>query len=141
MTTEIRLKRVKGGFAASDHASAEAIQAVKIGSVHTVQLRLCRNPQRHRLYWAVLNKLIEGGSAYTTEGLHAFFRTHLGYTREIKMPVGTRVELLSISFNAMNEAEFSAYINGVLKLIRESILPKLPEGDWQHEFVDMIGDQ
>jgi hypothetical protein len=117
---------------------ATAHDAVTLGRLDsrkhfTATLKQARNPQRLKLYWALLRAVADNHHFYALAGaraLHTWIKLRLGLVDSVIYHDGsTRLEPRSIAIDAMGEPEFKDYLDRVLTLIETEILPGVDRAD------------
>ena len=120
----------------SDPIAEEMIEKLKDGKEVLVTIRRARNPQHHRLLWAMLRKVVDNSDQWASEAV---------LLDELKLATGlaeVRVNLLtgkpyavpgSISFAAMDQTKFSAWFDQAVHLLATRVLKCAPQ-----EFLDEI---
>lgn len=129
----------------ADPESAEALQAVPVGTVLHGELRQPRNLHHHRKAFALLQAVYEAQAVFPTfDSFLIWVKTALGYTSEMTLPKSGRVITVpkSMSFGAMDQAEFTQLYDRLVALILEQILPRVDREDLDrriHEILDGRG--
>jgi hypothetical protein len=126
----------KGSLWPSDPIAEEMIEKLKDGKEVLVTIRRARNPQHHRLLWAMLRKVVDNSDQWASEAV---------LLDELKLATGlaeVRVNLLtgkpyavpgSISFAAMDQTKFSAWFDQAVHLLATRVLKCAPQ-----ELIDEI---
>ena len=99
-------------------ADEEIIRELGYGDIEVKFAKRRSNPQL-RLYWQMLNKIIEATDAYpTSEHLHQAVKMHLGYTTEIRTFDGELVRVAdSVAFSKMDGYEFKIFFDQAVALL------------------------
>lgn len=99
-------------------ADRERIAEIKEGERVRVDIRTGRVPSRLRFYWAFLREVVKStGCAPTEKALHQMVKLRTGFTDDIIMG-GYIVKVpASVSFEAMDEQTFQAFLNEALAFI------------------------
>lgn len=97
----------------------------KVGDVLKCTVKRPRNPNQHRLYWAVLQTVFENSDKWpTVEALHRDLKLALGLVdwhvsmwaeKHITYPVPR-----SIAFDSMSQDEFEEYLQKALEKVEEA---------------------
>jgi hypothetical protein len=115
----------RGALWPSDPYAEEFVEKLAEGKEVLVTLRKARNPQHHRLLWAVLHKVVENSEKWDSE-------TQL--LDELKIATGLceiRVNLLtgepyaitgSISFAAMDQTKFASWFDKAIGILATRVL-------------------
>ncbi|SDQ98510.1 Protein of unknown function [Rhizobiales bacterium GAS113] len=84
-----------------------------------------RSLPRHRLYWAVLQAVVDATGKWTSaEIMHEAVKMHLGYFEMVADLNGElRSRPKSTSFGKMDEVEFREYFNAAMLAITTEVLP------------------
>ncbi|WP_341893789.1 hypothetical protein [Ferrovibrio terrae] len=131
------------GLRPVDQAGLDAIARLGMGEMVMVEIKRPRNIKHHRLYWALVGLVWENldHERYPTpDSLHAAFKVCLGIRTEITMPGGTIAYIPgSISFEKMDQAEFSAFYDRVCDLIAKHFLPGVTNKELRAEICSMTG--
>lgn len=119
------VERVAGGrlrpVAAYD---AAVVDQARPGAVYDLVPRRDRGPKLQGLYWGVLNAVVEATDVVPTSAhLHDQIVRHCGYVRKILNPLtGAEEEVRdSTAYDAMNEDEFSAYVDRAMAALAEAL--------------------
>lgn len=125
----------------ADAYSRQRCAALKTGVIVQLAEYSARNERRHRLYWALLTKVVDAGCPWDTpEALHNALKEHLGYYDWIETVSGDRVKHLhSIAFDRMSEANFRKYLDAAINVICDRILPGVEKSALIAEVHDMLG--
>lgn len=131
---KINLVKTSDGFKYAEDADAEKARSIKTGATVTADIRLFRNIKLHRKFF----KLIEVAWNFLTEQQQAFFHGNMDsfrYSLEIAAgcvemtysPLrGEWVERAkSISFDKMDEAEFSKLYDSMVDVIIQLLSDKV----------------
>jgi len=126
----------KGALWPSDPIAEEMIEKLKDGREVLVTIRRARNPQHHRLLWAMLRKVVDNTDQWDSETV---------LLDELKLATGlaeVRVNILtgkayavpgSISFASMDQTKFSAWFDQAVHLLATRVLKCAPQ-----ELIDEI---
>ena len=134
------LQRTLQGFIPADPASEALIRRYTIGENFKVNIFHPRNPQHHKIYWVMLNKICENLDKPTRpETLHALIKIRTGHVETIKTTEGI-IELPgSIAFDKMKQAEFKEFFDAAVNFITSDIIPGLNRNDLIHTLQDILG--
>ena len=127
-----------------DDLAREAMANVRDGDICRVELKQPRNLDRLRKYWALLHLVAANQTRYpNADALHQAVKIALGQYDAVQLLNGSRVIAVpkSIAFGAMPEHEFSAYLNSVIRLVVEHILPGVEEGELRRQLEDLVGGE
>lgn len=128
---------------------AEAIARMRVDEVYRAEVKLPRNIRFHRKFFSLLNLVLdnipEGHQMTTPQGQVLTIQTLDELLWHIKMQIGhyeQRVTLggkvtydaKSISFSAMDEAEFDKFYAAAIAVICRYILPGIDRED----LIDMV---
>lgn len=104
---------------------SDELDAVPNNALVRVRVTQPRNPQHHRLYWAVLSKVYENTDCFPSiEGLHYWLKIKAGYVDHITVREGeTTIIPKSISFAAMDQTQFKDYFEAAMSVISTEVLP------------------
>lgn len=144
--TDNRLMFVKtlGGLRPAEPRAEEWLMRVKLGACVAIeQPKLPRNPDHHRLYWALVALVWQNkdhDQYPTQEDLHAAIKIAAGLRTRIELPDGTvAFRPGSIAWSAMDQTEFSAFYDRVCDLVARYFLPGVTSRDLKAEVELMIG--
>lgn len=87
------------------------------------EIRERRSEPRNRLYWAVLQAVVDAKGIWpTAEALHWALKIRLGYIQEIASIEGEVLILpRSTSFNRMAEQEFRGFFDAAMTVLTEDV--------------------
>lgn len=110
------------------------------GTYVELEYKKIRSPRMHRLFFALLEKVVENHPFYfSTDQLLAFLKVKLGYVEEVVFHNGTAIwKTKSIAFDKMDQAEFQKFFNQALDVIVSEVLPEVERGDLLREVEEMI---
>jgi hypothetical protein len=137
MTTLHLLKTAQGAFVPATEEDVDAAKRFKVGSVTRMELRLMRNSQFHRKFFALIKIAFdlwadtmpaqEYHGLQVTPDFDRFRRDVIimaGFFRPVRNAKGElRVEAESISFSNMTEERFEQLYSAVINVILHKILP------------------
>lgn len=138
--TEIILRRVGLALVPQDVESIDAVSAIPCGAEVMVKVRRPRNPRHHRLFRALLSKVVEAGAPFrNADALLAFIKVGLGRYDSVLGPSGQIIAMPhSTSFESMGQDEFRRFFEEAVDLICTEIMPGLPVADLVNEIRDML---
>lgn len=116
----------------------------KHGAVIRGEFKAPRNGARLRKYFALLDLVYDNlpdHSGFPTRGhLDDAIRVALGFYDKVKLPGGKEwPRPQSVSFAAMKEQDFIAFLDGAVKLVRERLLPKVTDEELRARLEEMVG--
>lgn len=126
------LLRRQGRFLVAADAVTEAfLESLPQGK--TLRARDITQPRsrpRNRLYWALVGLTADNMENVTQDALHKWLKIRLGITVPIPLKSG-RVDCVdgSIAFDAMTEEEFAPYLDRVVSLLCEELIPGMGKDD------------
>lgn len=130
---------------AVDERSVQGIGKIKNGDLVTVEVKRPRNPNHHRLYWALVSKVWENVDERiypTPETLHAAIKVATGHRTPFVLPDGTQGFIPdSIAFHKMDQTQFDVFFDRVVSLVCEYFIPGLEEDDLKREVLAMVGER
>ncbi|MEL6363888.1 MAG: hypothetical protein AAFR11_03485 [Pseudomonadota bacterium] len=105
-------------IAVDDEASA-ALAAFRIGEDVRVDPKAPRNANQHRLFFALLNKVVEGGGwEGTIDGLLTAVKLRLGHIERVDCGrYGVQIVPKSIRFSAMAQDRFREFFDRAAHLL------------------------
>jgi len=120
----IHCRRIGGALWPEDEKSAEAIRKIPRHTSVPVRLLRERNPEQLKLYWRVLDRVVEAtGRWRTPEELHLALKIATGHIEEVKLVTGRRVLVPeSVAFDAMSEDEFIRYFDQAMRVLCEEVM-------------------
>ena len=106
-------------LAPAEEAAEEALHALRMGAEVMVEFRAPRNVKQHKLFFALLNKVIEGGGwEGDVESLLVAVKVRLGYVSHIDCGAyGARIVPKSIAFGSMDQASFRSFFDRAAHLL------------------------
>jgi len=137
----ILMQRVGSALRPCANMDADRIKALSPGKPLRVRVMEPRNIRRHRLYWAMLEKVAENlDPSPPIDVLHDAIKFRLGYTHTIRFASGETVEVVgSIAFDKMSEADFRVFLDRFKDLVATSILPGIDPAAWEQAASEEIG--
>jgi hypothetical protein len=103
---------------------AEAIDELPNGQLFNVATASKRSDPHHKLYWAILNKVVKATGRWATSAhLHDDLKMLAGYYRTVFNGVTGGVYYLpdSIAYERMDQAEFAQYFEASMQRLAETI--------------------
>jgi hypothetical protein len=145
-TDAILVRRPDGSFVAADPVSLEALDSIRPGVRVRARITQSRNLRRHRLFWAVMQVAWEaqggeGGTFPTPEAMHDAIKIGLGLYDTYTVRGRDIMRLRSTSFDAMDEAEFSRWMESVLSLVTGHLIPGTGRDDLMARVDDILGER
>lgn len=108
---------------ALDDSAALFIQELPSGKPLKAKVTRPRSLPQHRLYWAIVQKIVDNLDGITDDEMHDWIKRQLGYVTVIKFKSGPETFVQSIAFDKMPQDEFERFFDGFLKLLNERIFP------------------
>jgi hypothetical protein len=134
-TDAILVRRPDGSFVAADPVSLEALDSIRPGTQVRAQITQSRNVAHHRLFFGALQVAFEAQDRFpTVEALLDAMKIGLGLYDTYEISGRQFMRVRSISFGAMDQAEFSRFFDRAVDLL----LRVLPPGTQREDFVAMI---
>ena len=130
--------RTAFGLVPESDAARELLASTPIGSCVAVEWSRPRNGQFHRKYWALISKIAEAIGA-KSDNVHCVVKLRSGHFTVIQTKNGRVQVPKSISFEKMNEAEFTAFFNDACLVICEELLPQLKPSDLRKQIEQLLG--
>jgi len=127
----------------ADENAEELLQRIKKGEVLEVELRRPRNIQHHRLFFALM-KIVWDNSPHdeypTVDSLIVRMKIDTGHRDEMVFEGGILAYIpRSISFAAMDQAEFDQFFERCCDWVAEHVLPGVTSQELRDEIEPMIG--
>lgn len=106
-------------FAAIDDLAMEKLKDIPVGDDVEVTWHRRRNPSHHRLFFALLREVIDGGGwEGDEESLLLWLKARLGLVEAVDLgPYGERLVLKSISFASMGQDRFRAFFDRAVHVL------------------------
>ena len=130
----------------ADKQSEELLHAVKTGRLVMVKTKTARNPQQHRLLWALAAKIADNVERFDdAEHVVHELKINTGHVerRQINVP-GLGIVFQewpkSIAYESMAQEEFAIWFDKVLAYVAEKIWPGIPADEIRNEIAEMLGD-
>lgn len=139
--TTVLLRKDGDSLAADDKAAAELVAKLKPGQVVRAEIRRLRHPAQHRYYWALVDICFQHQSRYATkEQLHNALKIGVGLYDEAVTPTGRSIAVArSIAFGNMRQEEFDDFLNSIIRLVCEVIIPGTKDEDLRQQLEEMVG--
>jgi hypothetical protein len=120
-------RRGKALYPLDDLAEAQLELLPQGRPLRTKRPTTARSVPQHRLYWALLTKIVDNLSQDVSEdALHVWIKEELGITEPIQMRDGSvRRVASSIAFDKMDQAEFQLFFDRVKALIEDRLFPRM----------------
>lgn len=123
-----------------DEAGETALKRVGQGKIVTVNVKQPRNPQHHRLFWALMSKVYENQSHFkSVEQLVSAVKIATGHTETVVLKRGTYEIPKSISFAAMDQGEFDIFYDRAVEFVCTEVIPGLGRAELEAEIREMVG--
>ena len=136
--------KILGGLRPAEPRADEWLMRIKIGKIVAVeQPKLQRNPDHHRLYWALVDLVwnnIDHDRYPSRDDLHAALKISAGLRTRLVLPNG-EIGFIpgSIAFNKMGQVEFSEFFDRMCDQIAKYFLPGVTSVELKREVEQMIG--
>lgn len=141
MTAEAYFIRQKGALVPSDEAAVEVMRSIKMGETVRVEITRPRNPQHHRLFFALLHVVQPNTSYRSIDELLAVIKLGIGHVDLAVTPSGEACWIpKSISFAKMDQAAFRAFWDRAIDYILASIIPGTERVDLERQVNEIIGN-
>lgn len=142
MTRIILFKRGAGLFATDDE-SHEALSKIGEGKQVTCEIKRARNPQHHRLFFALV-KMVWDNSDHerypSMDAMRAAILVSAGHREEIHLPGGQVCFIpRSISFGKCDQGQFDKIYQHVCDVVARHFLPGVTSDELRAEVLSMIG--
>ena len=121
----------------------ERLLEIPEGRDLTVKISRTRSPQQHRLFWALMQLVVENHPYYVrAEQLVEWLKIRLGYVEEVMFHDGKLLtKVSSISFGAMGQDDFRKFFALALDVITTEVIPDVSRSDIIKELNTMLGDK
>jgi hypothetical protein len=138
---KLLFRKVLGDLTPADAAAGKYMVGLKEGTRVWVEVKRARNPERHALYWAIIGKIFPNQDRWATpDTLHQAIKIATGLSVDIVLPNGKMATIpQSIAFEKMTEDDFCHYIDRVIKLVCEKIIPGMKDDELRAELELMVG--
>ena len=143
---EIWLHRTIHGFAAHDDAAREYLRKVKLGDVVKCEVIRPRSVKYHRRFFGMLNTVWQAcGDWQTVDELLVELKFRAGLVDKQRVIDKGTGEVLaeiikprSISFAAMSDDEFRAFVDRCITIICEQMVPGLDDSVLRDEVLRAV---
>lgn len=130
-------RRSVTGYVPHDERSTDLWAKHKPGQLVEVDVKVPRNIKSQGLYWAMLTKL--GKSiGKPSELLHTVLKFKTGHVQMIKTKSGLVPHYPSTSFEAMDDVQFSKYLDACIEVIKQEWLPHMSQSAIRQELEGML---
>ena len=121
----------------------ERLMEIPEGRDLTVKITRTRSAKQHRLFWALMQKVVDNHPYYVrAEQLVEWMKIRLGYVEEIMFHDGQMLtKVSSISFGSMGQDAFQKFFNMALDVITTEVLPETNKEDLIREGEQMLGEK
>ena len=121
----------------------ERLMEIPEGRDLTVKITRTRSAKQHRLFWALMQKVVDNHPYYVrAEQLVEWMKIRLGYVEEIMFHDGQMLtKVSSISFGSMGQDAFQKFFNMALDVITTEVLPETNKEDLIREVEQMLGEK
>lgn len=140
--TAIFCRRTVSGLSADDDAATSVLRKIKVGDVVRVEVRRPRNLSAHRRFFALVNLVYTNSEKFPSPDVARRVLTcRAGHALPYIIESTGEVLLIpeSISFANMDQDEFDAFWQRVVKVVCEEILPGVTEADIEAEILSCVG--
>lgn len=131
----ILLRRRGNSLVAVDEHAQEAIGRLGAEADIYVWLKQARNPKHHRKFFALVNTIFKAQSKYPTqESLLTAIKIAVGHVDTFVGADGKVYYVVrSLSFDAMDQAEFDRFYEAVIDIVVTRLLPGVRRSDLKRE--------
>lgn len=140
--TAILMTRTLSGLAPDDESATAVLRRIKPGDVVRVEVRRPRNLSAHRRFFALVNLVYTNSEKFPSPDVARRVLTcRAGHALPYIIESTGEVLLIpeSISFANMDQDEFDAFWQRVVKVVCEEILPGVTEADIEAEILSCVG--
>ena len=143
MSRELILRRSGDRLIPVTEWDRESLLEIPEGKDLTVKVSRTRSAKQHRLFWALMQKVVDNHPYYLrAEQLVEWLKIRLGYVEEIMFHDGQLLtKVSSISFGSMGQDDFRKFFDLVLHVITTEVLPEVRENDLVRELEEMLGEK
>lgn len=140
MATKIILRRRGLALVPEHEADIDLIRRIPRGAEVMVEIRQPRNLQHHKLFRALLAKVIEAGAPFQNDDALLFWIKHkLGFVDRMLCPDGTVLEMpKSTNFESMDQTKFRQFFEQAIELICTEVIPGLEVSALVAEIREML---
>ncbi len=125
----------------ADDTGKAAIASLRHGELVMVEVRRARNIRHHRKWWALMSLIADNLAGVTAETVCDVIKIGVGHVHAVKTKRGMVSIPKSISFAAMDQAEFDRFYDHAVHYIASDVLPGVSSADLEREVLSMIGGQ
>lgn len=131
-------RRTLTGYVPHDERATDLWQKHKAGQLVEVDVKIPRNIKSQGLYWAMLTKL--GKSiGKPSELLHTVLKFKTGHVQMLRTKDGKEIpHYPSTSFDAMDDVQFSKYLDACIEIIKQEWLPGMSDAQIRAELEGML---
>ena len=129
------------GLEPVDSAAAESIATLPVGGMVMVEVTRARNIRHHRKWWALMSLIADNLPGVSAETVCDMIKIGVGHVHAVKTKRGMVSIPKSISFAAMDQAEFDRFYDHAVHYIASDVLPGVSSADLEREVLSMIGGQ
>lgn len=130
----------------TDDEGSDMLAKIKDGAQVIVEVKRSRNPQHHRLYFALVRLVF----ANLPEAMAARYPTQDILHNALKVSAGVRTEFTlangqtgwipgSIAFEKMDQSEFDAFFDNCVRCVVKYFLPGVTDEQVREQVEQMIG--
>lgn len=141
MTTEIIMRKVKGKLEPMTEMAADDLVHVPADVDLFVTVRTRRNPNQHKLFWALCQKLSDNCDfLHDTEDAATYLKFKCRHVHVIvNNKTGESIVVpKSISYASMPQAQFDRFFKRAVYVICTEIIPGLSQEALQAEILEMV---
>jgi hypothetical protein len=131
-------RRTVTGLVPENDYARQKIQGVKIGATVAVGVSRPRNLDHLRLYWLLVDTIAEAIGA-ESENVSDVIKLRVGHVRTVQTKTGLQHFPKSISFAALDQAEFSAFFDKACAAVCAEFVPHLKTGELRQQIEDLAG--
>lgn len=123
----------------TDDTSEAALKQIAQGEIVTCEIRKPRNIKHHRLWWVLMSLIAENfPEEIKPEHISDSIKMELGYTIKWKVNGKEYEKPDSISFERLDQIEFSAFYEKAEKLILTKWLPGIDSDTLRKEIEELL---
>jgi len=129
--------RHDGALRPADGQALELLQTIESGKLVMVHIHIARNPRQHRLLFALIRMVIDGGAwEGDTDSLLDYIKYGVGHTRTSMDAQGNaHIVPASINYESMPQDKFARFFDRAVWLICQRLLAN---DDWEAVRDDVI---
>lgn len=142
MANELILRRSGDRLVPVTEWDREKLLGIPEGRDLTVKISRTRSAKQHRLFWALMQKVVENHPYYVrAEQLVEWLKLRLGYVEEMMFHDGQLMtKVSSISFGSMGQDQFREFFTLALDVIVAEVIPGTDRGALIRELEQMLGE-